>query len=266
MKLRQRIVASAWAGSLWVFSACGSQAGPSYPGESLVNVSGVVVSELTTDSTPDAVVLVNWGELGAMFPPGGDMADVSGSFPAKFTLALYEPPSEAMLYNPANDIALGTGAPPFDAALDSRIAMGRIIAVTKGADGKPEPYHVIGGAEQHALVYVEHDMQSNSYGARLFHAPLSAGFHLIDIRARSNADNQPILDCEVAATSNAEWVDCGLNSVLYPASAQAEVSVRLVDDEGQLNFPSMYPVYLPPGWQPPPPIECGGPMDPCMMP
>jgi hypothetical protein len=267
MKLISRIASSAGGCALLAATAaaCGSQAGPNYQGDSLAKVTGVVVSELSNAAdAPDAVVLANWGQVGAMFAPGGDTVDVTGDFPAEFTLSLFEPPPDDILYNPANDIAFDQGHMPFDAKDESRIALGRIVAVAKDQHGEPDPSHVIGGAEQHALVYVEKDMKKDSYGALLFHSALKAGFHLLSLAQRSNEDNQPILDCEVAAKSDEEWIDCGLNSILHPADADERVTVRLVDSDAELNFPSYYPVYLVPGTDVGAQPECGDPMNPCM--
>lgn len=39
---------------------------------------------------------------------------------------------------------------------------------------------MLGAAEEHALLYVEEDLAEGSLGAAMFHAALTAGYHLLE--------------------------------------------------------------------------------------
>jgi hypothetical protein len=250
---------------LLVAAGCGAQATPDYPGEKLSVVKGKVVSALTVPEVPDALVLANWGDVGAMFPPGGTTAEVEGEFPAQFSLALYEPPPEEKLFNPADSIRFAQDERPFDPAVESRIALAHIVAVAKDASGNPDPYHVLGAAEGHALLYVEEDIAEDSLGAAMFHAPLEAGYHLLEVRAIPEAEERGVIECEAAAVSVEAWKACGLNSRLHRADNDDTVTVRLVPDT-ELFFESYSPIYVSPGTDLDPTPTCNpmDPMNPCM--
>lgn len=252
-----------WPLAALALAGCGSQATPDYPGEKLSVVKGVVVSELTQAEPEDALVVAEWGQVGAMFGFDRTVAEIEGEFPAQFSLTLYEPPPEQVLYNPAEQVAW-SGVYPFDPEAEPMIALAHIVALGRDAEGKPDPYNVLGASEQHALLYAADAIEEGSLAAEMFHATLPAGYHLVQIAEQDHEAERAVVECNAAAETIEEWKVCGISSRLDIAAPSTQVTVRLAP-EADLEFPSYSPVYLPPGTDLTPPHGCvmGDPMIPC---
>jgi hypothetical protein len=251
-----------WPLAVLIASGCAAQATPDYPGEKLSAVKGVVVNELTETESEEAVVIADWGQVGAMF--GGfssTVAEIEGEFPAQFSLSLYEAPADEALYNPAEGIYWDGDVYPFDPANEPRIALGHILAVGKDAEGNPDPYRVLGGSEEHALLYAEAPIEEGSLGAAMLHATLPAGYHLLVVEELDAEEERAVIECEAESESVEEWLDCGLNSRLQVADPSDEVTVQMAP-EGELTFPSYYPIFLTPGTDLDPGPTCNPMIDP----
>jgi hypothetical protein len=245
-------------------SACDAQQPPDYMGDALITLHGLV-EDGRTQAPPAAKVVVIWGDVGAMFAPWGAAVNLTGSFPEAFQLELFDPPAQDRLYLPT--IAFPDGY--YDPALESRIAIARIVAVKQGVD--PTTFipseDVIGGAEDRTVVYVEHDIAAGTAGAAYFGGPVSAGYHVANIATSddANATSMPIKICQSQATDPTAWKACGSYSTLSIAPGDATIGVRLVDNETELMFRWAGPSYLTPGVPTTPPT-CTPPTMPGQMP
>lgn len=235
-----------WPLAVLLASGCAAQATPDYPGEKLAAVKGVVINQLTETETEDAVVVAEWGQVGAMFGFDRTVAEIEGEFPAQFSLSLYEAPPEQVLYNPAEGIYWQGAEFAFEPEDEPLIALAHIVAIGKDEEGNPDPYNVLGASEEHALLYASEPIEEGSLGAAMFHTTLPAGYHLLVIEPLDAEEERDVIECEAASETKDEWKACGLNSVLHLADPGDEVTVRLVP-EGELVFPSYNPVFLPAG-------------------
>ena len=235
--------------------ACGAQATPDYYGD-LLGVAHGLVSNPDGVQVDDARVLANWGDVGQMFGPSHTFADVHGSFPASFTLDFYDPPPEAIMFTPADLI----GSPPtgsyydpstfkgtrqelaaargsyYDPAHESRIAIAHILAVRDGTSSEHLVGDIVGGDEHHAIVYIESDIEQDSYGEALFSGRPKAGYHIYEIREVAQADWRDIRFCQAAAADVAAWKHCGIATPFYATDASTKLDVRLVNAQDELHF------------------------------
>lgn len=251
--------ACGWLTGALIATGCGSQATPDYPGEKLSVIQGLVLNE--GDDTPDdAVVVVSWG-IG-MFGFGESVAEVEGEFPAQFSLALYEPPPEHVLHNPAEPWVFPEGH-PFDPADEATIAIGQIVAVAKDANGDPDPSAVLGGAEGHLVLYAETDIEEGSLTAEMIGASAPAGYHLVEVLPQDPEAEEDVVTCQAAATDLDEWHECGFVQGWALAANDSEVAVRLVDSS-ELSLPYFSPILLGPNTDldPAPGCMMGDPMCP----
>ena len=140
------------------------------PGESATVMYGQVVNG-RTQPVPAAKVVLIWGYFGAMFPPFGDSVNLNGTFPEAFQLALPAPPPADRMFLPSGAFPIGY----FDPSAESRIAIAQILIVrqeTSIATWIPSA-DIIGGAEDYALVYAEHDVAAGTAGAAYLGGPVA---------------------------------------------------------------------------------------------
>jgi hypothetical protein len=226
---------------------CDAQQPPGYMGDALITLHGLATVPVPQTTPPPAKVVVIWGDVGAMFAPWGAAVNLTGSFPESFRLELYDPPTEDRLFLPS--VAFPTGY--YDPALESRIAVARIMAVKQSSD--PSTFilsnDVVGGAEDRTVVYVEDDIAAGTAGAAYFGGPVSAGYHVANIATgdASNADSAAIKQCQNQAADLAAWKACGSYSTLSIAPDNATIGVRMVDNQAELMFRHAGPSYLTPG-------------------
>lgn len=143
-----QIVAPAVVVALPVFAGCSAQVEPTYRGEPLAVIQGTIVTE-GREAPSDIDVAVLW--FGSMKGPGwepklvGTKIPVQGSFPARFTLSLIEPPpDDAKLIIP-----LGPQEGQW-------YWQGMVVALRSGADGRNlRPSDILGIDTQHLLFYYD---------------------------------------------------------------------------------------------------------------
>jgi hypothetical protein len=234
------------------------------PGEAATVMYGQVVNGRTQPVPPAKVVLI-WGYFGAMFPPFGDSVNLNGTFPEAFQLALPAPPPADRLFLPSGGFPTGT----FDPSAESRIAIAQILIVRQEANIATwiPSADIIGGAEDFALVYAEHDVAAGTAGAAYLGGPVAAGYHLVKVatNAARDAVYDAISQCERQAADIPAWKACGIYTSLSVAAPDATVGVRLVDSATALNFRHLGPTFITPG-APAGPPTCIPPMDPNLMP
>ena len=235
--------------------------GPSLP---VVTMQGQVVNG-RAQPVPAAKLVLSWGEVGAMFPPFGTSVNLNGSFPESFQIDLTAPPAAERLFLPSAGFPTGY----FDPALESRIAVARILVVKQEADTATFilSSDMLGGAEDFALVYVERDITAGTAGAAYLGGPATAGYHVVKVAtdAARDAVYGQISRCQSQAADIVAWKACGGYTSLSIADVDATVYVRLVDAVADLSFRWLGPTYLTPG-APTGPVTCIPPMIPDAMP
>lgn len=199
--------------------ACSSLADPDYQGEPLASLHGTVTMQ--TEDTPELKVLLQWtrGHFSCPFEtpdcfrdlPLEDQlllseAPVTGELPASFTFDLFEPPPDYAL------VTWNSGDVDGDPGLMSFAFIQVVPADLTSADfvesgfedENGRPYYQIseddihGVSREQMLVYLARDLDPEGDVARfLVHAPLTAGYHLLDIRpvgAEERAARRACLD------------------------------------------------------------------------
>jgi hypothetical protein len=233
-------------------------------GDPVVAMHGQVVNG-RTGPVPAAKVVLTWGDFGAMFPPFGASVPLTGSFPAAFQFDLSAPPAADRLFNPAGGFTSGY----FDPALESEIAIARILVVKQEADTStfiPDA-DMLGAAEDFALVYAARAVAAGTAGAAYLGGPVAAGYHVVKVatNAARDAVYPAISDCQRQAADIAAWKACGIYTSMSVAPADATVAVRLVDAPVALDLRWLGPTFIGPG-TPVGPGTCIPPMDPMAMP
>jgi hypothetical protein len=206
-------------------TACGTPlAGPDYPGEPLVTLSGIVTSEQTKPQSPTNVDLV-W----LVVSNGADYivsesAPTEGSFPSNFSLSLYAPPEDSALNNT-----------PF----------GRLGIAYIGVFDK-ERRRFIGADEDHLLVYLPEGVEAGSSISKVLDEgggarAMPAGYHLIDVDRMTDAEIQKVIECQNAAPTWEEKQACGDYHDTLSLARKGEdthLKVRLPDDPNELDLPN----------------------------
>lgn len=164
--------------ALLAAGACDPQATTDYAGEPMAQVRGVMSSGVT--DVPDGLVpIVFWKGSGQ-----GNQVDVVVRFPSSFTLDLYQPPHDEVLFDfPAmsdrpGEIRLGFGSLellPFAVAEEGR--------------------YPLGVAERHMLLYAEGDMAEGTLGADYVGAALTAGYHIVKVIQADHPSCAGDFDC-----------------------------------------------------------------------
>ena len=171
------VAARAGLGAL-ALVACSSQAATSYPGTALATLSGTVQTASTPTPTGAVDAALVWAKLA--FSPDeqliqsvtwvGESAPVSGQFPASFTLNVYAPPPDSVLF-----------ACPSSTA---HMAVAQIVAVPGGTDinNGNIAKSIVGAADVALLLYLDTDEPAGwSCLANMgFTFAPTKGFHLLE--------------------------------------------------------------------------------------
>jgi hypothetical protein len=158
-----------------LFASCQPQATSDYLGEPLVTLQGQVVSNGALPPL-EAAMLWQRGD-----PPSTDdlelatLAPVQAGFPAVFTLHLYQPAPGAALRS------LLPGEVIWARATAAAVPYGIPVAQVSTLPESGNPSYGIDA--NHWVLFLQSDVPSNSLTEWWLGAPLSAGFHLIDVVA-----------------------------------------------------------------------------------
>lgn len=187
-----------------LFAGCGDAlVDGSYPGEALFTISGwvnITTAPENISKDPDGGAL----RVAVFWAPAKDATQYNlpaaveqtvgadGTFPARFKLSLFEPPSDAVLRSESD----GSG----------QFAVALIVAYLD-SNGNHRwdqgSENLIGGAEQRVLMYTPHGVTGALFGA------LPAGFHRVI----------PTSGCDVVATG-----------VRYEADPEADLDLAVSGD------------------------------------
>jgi hypothetical protein len=143
-------------------AGCASQAGPDYKGELMFSMHGTVSNQLAVAPTRAEVVLDYVINGNAATPtPESDFLTVVpalGTFPSSFTLDLYNPPPDDVVYNYLGLVRAQAG-----------------VYVNS-------PTGVVGMLLDHWLIYVPEDVTNpNPYGVVQYPStPLTKGYHMLE--------------------------------------------------------------------------------------
>lgn len=186
--------------SLLPLGACDPLTGPDYPGEPMLTLSGEVSSALEAGEAPDGIrVAIVWvaGEASGGKFPVADSAEVSGEFPASFTLNVYHPPEEPSL------LTLDAGG---------RVGIGFIVALPEDAalGDAIELEQMLGVSNRHVVIYAP--TADDAVAAREISATLQtleAGFNLVD--AATTTPEYETCRTDAVAAIDSCFADCDAN-------------------------------------------------------
>lgn len=215
-------------------AACASQADSSYQGEALARIGGSVHNTRTQPIVAGAEVVVVWqNSSGSPDLTGTESVEVEGSFPAQFTLSIFEPPADALLNN-WNGVKVGVAY---------------IVAGTPGADYSDEDSDaaVLGAEADHLLVYVPAAVPAGSDASYILHGTPGPGFHLYGVHKLTSAEKDTRQTCidglGAQGTIAAVFTTCGGfapfdDFVPSPQDLATPLDVELVDDPNTIDFPN----------------------------
>ncbi len=225
---------------------CGDQVDSSYPGELVATLKGVA-NVTGSPPTSDAFVHLLWYRtVGGSDTTVADRAHLQRDGSAiGFTFTFYSAPERGAF----NDYTEGGKHPS-----EGRVALGYLAAMKSGFDarkqedgGEKEPWddsHIagllLGIATKHVLVYVEKDVQANTFQHYLLNGTLKAGYHLMEVHPLTDNQRQKILACQAAAANDAAIRACGAladSLVEAPAGMSTLIPIEIPGDPTTLRWP-----------------------------
>lgn len=215
-------------------AACDSQVDSDHQGTALAKISGSVGNKRTLPVTSGAEVVAVWQKSsGSPDLTGVDSVEVEGSFPAQFTLSIYEPPDPSLL-NDWEGVQVGVallvaGVPGTDFSDDDTAEAG-----------------LLGMEENHLLVYLPQAVPAGSAASALLRGTPSAGFHIYNVGRIDDAERQQREDC-ISGLSNPSiqnvYSQCGgdpLFDDFLPSATDlaTQLFIELVDDLSEIDVPN----------------------------
>jgi hypothetical protein len=212
-------------------AACDAQVDADHQGTALVTLTGSV-RNTRTQATPDAEVAVVWvNSSGSPDLSGTDSVEVEGSFPAQFTLSIYQPPEPALL-NDWDGVKFGVAY---------------ILAGLPGTDyANDDGPGILGIDADHLLVYVPADVPADSPLATVLRGAPRAGFHVYGVYKLTAAEKEQRGQCVDALpadyTLDEEYDVCGGDPsfddfVPLATDRDTELEVELIDDIDDVDVP-----------------------------
>lgn len=219
---------------IFLLLGCQPLADPSYRGEVLGLVAGTISSEITPPPPAEVLLLwINWkSDPGTVL---GTRAAVQGSFPSRFQVELYDPPSDAALnlLPPANAgqaepqlgiawlVVLAQGATP---ALNRELSHADVKGLSQGA--------VLGWAEDNVMAWLSADAAPGTFAAEILGGPAARGFHLMRVSGKTGAEVEALRSCRARGE-----VCPPLLTGLTTASPGEDVRIRLTRQLEALRVP-----------------------------
>ena len=213
-----------------VLAACDSQVDSDHQGTPLAKIGGSVRNVRTQPIVGGAEVAVVWNNSsGSPDLYGSDSVDVAGSFPAQFTLSIFEPPDDYLL----NDWQ------------GVKVGVAYIIAGTPGTDYSNET-GMLGMEENHLLVYVPQAVPAGSEASIVLRGTPAAGFHVYAVHKLTETEQQTRQTCEESLpnpTMQQIYSQCGGSpwfDDFVPVSTDlaTPLEINLVDDFSQIDPPN----------------------------
>lgn len=160
---------------------CSSQADTGYRGEPLATLSGSVVTGTSLAPSSSVSAAIAWAQPKLLFGGAsgqtltdvgyvGESTPVAGTFPASFTLDVFEPPPTA------SQIPCSTGG--------ATISAGFVVALSKvSASGTIDPNDVLGASNEYLLLYLDKDEPSgwSCLDQMGFTYTTTKGYHLMQV-------------------------------------------------------------------------------------
>ena len=214
-------------------AACASQVDSNHQGTPLAKIGGTVRNTRTLPVDQGAEVVVVWGNSsGSPDLSGADSVEVQGSFPAQFTLSIYEPPEDLLLNNWSG----------------TKVGVAYIVAGVPGTDYSNDNSDGILGIEvDHLLVYLPAAVPAGSDASYILHGTPGPGFHLYGVHKLTDAEKQTRQDCVTglgaSATIANEFTTCGgfpLFDDFVPMGSDlaTPLDIELIDDLGSVDIPN----------------------------
>lgn len=212
-------------------AACDSQVDSGDLGTPLVTLHGSVANQ-RTQTTDDADVVVEWRSNRGPAIVAPVQTPVTGTFPAEFSLSVYEPPPPDFINTFANcqDPAL---------ACETPFAIAYLLAGPPGQTDflYPSP-PALGMDLGHLLVYVPDGVPAGSMLSKFLHATPGPGFHVFAIHKKTKAEYDARNACLAMHPDDSYaqmYDDCGglieVDDVMPLTSDLAtSLEVTLVDD------------------------------------
>lgn len=216
------------------FAACDSQVDSQHQGQALAKIGGQVRNVRTQPIGNGAEVVVVWQKSsGSPDLTGTESVEVEGSFPAQFTLSIYQPPPTNLL-NDWNGVQVGVAY---------------IIAGIPGTDYSDEnaaESGLLGMEVDHLLVYVPQDVPAGSEASILLRGTPTAGFHLYGVHKLTDAEKDARRDCIDQLpnpTMQAVYSQCGGEAsfddfVPLTTDLSTPLDIDLVDDPSVIDVPN----------------------------
>ena len=215
-------------------AACDSQVDSEHQGTALAKISGSVGNSRTLPVNSGAEVVAVWQKSsGSPDLTGVNSVEVEGSFPAQFTLSIYEPPPTNLL-NDWDGVQVGValliaGVPGTDFSSDESAEAG-----------------VLGMEENHLLVYLPQAVPVGSAAAAILRGTPAAGFHIYDVGRITDVEQQQRENCIMSLsnpTIQQVYSQCGGEShfddfLPAPADLATQLFIELVDDLSQIDVPN----------------------------
>jgi hypothetical protein len=215
-------------------AACDSQVDSDHQGDALAKIGGSVRNTRSLPIAEGSEIVVVWqNSSGTPDLTGADSVEVQGSFPAQFTLSIYEPPA-ANLLNDFNGVKVGVAY---------------IIAGVPGTDFSNEDEiegGLLGMEENHLLVYVPDGVPADSDAAFLLRTGLAPGFHLFGVHKLTDEESQTRQDCVDTLsdpTIEAVYTECGGHPnfddfVPLETDLATPLDIELIDDPSTIDAPN----------------------------
>ncbi len=215
-------------------AACASQVDSDHQGEALAEISGSVRNTRSLPIADGSEVVVVWqNSSGSPDLTGADSVEVQGSFPAQFTLSIFEPPADALL-NDFNGVKVGVayiiaGVPGTNWSNDDEIESG-----------------LLGMDVDHLLVYVPDGVPAGSDATLLLHSAPAPGFHLFGVHKltdEESAARQECIDQLAEETLDAVYNECGGPAsfddfVPLDTDLATPLDIELIDDPSTIDAPN----------------------------
>lgn len=214
-------------------AACASQVDGTHQGTALAQVGGSVRNARTLPiDEPSEVVVVWQNTSGSPDLTAADSVEVEGSFPAQFTLSIYEPPADALLNN----------------WFGVKVGVAFIVAGTQGADYSDESgAGILGLEDDHLLVYAPEPIPANSDAAVLLRGAPAAGFHVYGVHKLTDQEKDTRRACidglGESATMAEIYGTCGGSAsfddfVPLDSDLATPLDIELVDDLDDVDVPN----------------------------
>ena len=219
--------------AILALAACDSQVDGDHQGTPLAQIGGSVRNARTQPITGDAEVVVIWqNSSGSPDLTAADSVAVEGSFPAQFTLSIFEPPADALLNN-------------FNGV---RVGVAYVFAGEPNADYSDEDgAGILGAEENHLLVYVPDGVPAGSDASYILHGTPAPGFHIYNMHKLSEQEQNDRAACEQTLGDDGGIPElfeaCGGfpsfdDFVPTTSDLSTPLDVELIDDLSQLELPN----------------------------